>query len=141
MVTTVQVTIDAHEPHVLADWWADVLEWTVEWQDPAFIRRMIDEGHAVPEETVEYRGQLVWRVGAAIVPPEGVAAPRILFQEVPEGKSVKNRVHLDLRPSGGDLVAARERVVQRGAVPIGGGRQGPFEWVVYTDPEGNEFCL
>lgn len=141
MAATVQVTIDARDPHRLADWWADVLEWTVEHQDPAFIQRMIDEGHASADEAIVHDGALVWRIGAAIVPPSGVAAPRILFQAVPEGKAVKNRVHLDIRPADHDLSAARERVIARGAVPVGGGRQGPLEWVTYQDPEGNEFCV
>jgi hypothetical protein len=141
MATTVQVTFDCTDPHRLADWWADLLEWSVEFQDPAFIRRMIDEGHATPDETLEHNGHLVWRAGAAIMPPENVRAPRILFVQVPEGKAVKNRVHLDLRPDSLDLEAARARAVERGAVPVGDGRQGPHSWVVFTDPEGNEFCL
>lgn len=141
MATTVQVTVDCSNPHSLADWWAGLLEWSVEPQDAEFIQRMVDEGHATPEETTEHKGRLVWRTGAAIVAPEGVGAPRILFVEVPEGKVVKNRVHLDLRPDSTDLEGMRARAVVLGAVAIGGGRQGPHSWVVFADPEGNEFCL
>jgi hypothetical protein len=141
MAYAIQVTFDCTDPHSMADWWAALLDWSVEPQDPAFIQRMIDEGHATADEAIEYHGHLVWRTGAAIVPPDGVRAPRILFVHVPEGKAVKNRVHLDLRPESVDLEAARARAVERGAVAIGGGRQGPHSWVVFTDPEGNEFCL
>lgn len=141
MVATVQVTFDCSEPHPLAAWWAALLGWDVEPQDAAFIRRMIDEGHATEAETIVYEGNLVWRTGAAVTPPEGARAPRILFVEVPEGKVVKNRVHLDLRPDSDDREADRARAVEMGAVAIGSGRQGPHSWVVFTDPEGNEFCL
>jgi len=138
---SVQVTVDCANPHPLADWWADLLGWLVEPQDAVFIQRMVEEGQATPDETTVHRGQLVWSTGAAIVPPDGVRAPRILFVQVPEGKVVKNRVHLDLRPDSPDLEALRDRAMERGAVPIGEGHQGPHSWVVFTDPEGNEFCL
>lgn len=140
MAMTVQVTFDCRDPHPLADWWAELLGWSVEAQDAAFIERMIDEGFATTEETTIHDGRLVWAAGAAINAPEGTPAPRILFQHVPEAKSGKNRVHLDLR-AGGDVEAMRERAVSMGAVPIGGGQQGPHSWITYRDPEGNEFCL
>jgi predicted enzyme related to lactoylglutathione lyase len=64
--------------------------------------------------------------------------PDILFQQVPEGKSVKNRIHLDLRPD--DQLAEVERLLGLGArrVDIG---QREVSWVVMADPEGNEFCV
>ena len=140
MTTTVQVTIDCADPHALADWWAETLGWSVEPQDEAFIRRMVEEGHATPEETTSHHGRLVWAAGAAIVSPEGTAAPRILFQQVPEPKAGKNRVHLDIRADTDDIAAYRASLVQRGATALHEGRQGPHTWVTFTDPEGNEFC-
>lgn len=140
MTTTVQVTIDCADPHTLADWWAETLGWSVEPQDEAFIRRMVDEGHATIDETTTHRGRLVWAAGAAIVAPEGTAAPRILFQQVPEEKAGKNRVHLDIRPDTDDIAAYRDSLVQRGATALHEGRVGPHTWVTFTDPEGNEFC-
>ncbi len=139
MAYSVQVTIDSREPHVLADWWAETLGWVVEVQDEDFIRRMVAEGHATQDETTVHRGSLVWRAGAAIQAPDA-ASPRILFQQVPEPKTVKNRVHLDIR-TGGEDEALRAQVLERGAAAIGSGRQGPSSWVVFTDPEGNEFCV
>ena len=64
--------------------------------------------------------------------------PDILFLKVPEAKSVKNRVHLDLRPD--DQAAEVERLIGLGARLIDIG-QGDVPWVVMADPEGNEFCV
>ena len=75
-----QVTVDCADPHALADWWAETLGWRVEPQDEAFIRRMIDAGHAKESDTTAHNGALVWREGAAISHPEGTTrAPRMLF--------------------------------------------------------------
>ena len=140
---TVQVVIDCAGPHPLADWWAEVLGWEVEPQDEGFIRSMIDQGFATDADTVRHEGALVWASGAAIRHPEGLdRAPRILFQQVPEPKTVKNRVHLDLRTSAEPSTAERDRLVGLGATEVGRGTQGPHvAWVVLTDPEGNELCL
>ncbi len=140
MAMAVQVTFDCADPHRLAAWWADLLGWTVEPQDAAFIQQMIDGGFASADDAIDHEGRLVWRAGCAINAPEGTAAPRILFQLVPEAKTVKNRVHLDLR-AGAEVEAMRSRAVELGAVAIGGGQQGPHSWITYLDPEGNEFCL
>ncbi|MDP3890420.1 VOC family protein [Nocardioides sp.] len=140
----IQIAVDCHDPHTLADWWAETLEWSVEPTDEAFIRRMIAEGHAGEDDTIEHRGRLVWRDGAAICPPDQVDSPqrqRILFQPVPEPKQGKNRVHWDVRLDGQDKDVVRDRLVERGASYLTTGRQGPHSWHVMTDPEGNEFCI
>ena len=142
MPLTVQVAVDCREQHALADWWAETLDWTVEPQDADFIRRMVAEGHATADETTEHAGRLVWRAGAAVVSPEpGPGTVRLLFQQVPEPKATKNRVHLDLRSPDQDLEALRAHLVERGATILHEGRQGPHTWVTMTDPEGNEFCV
>lgn len=143
MALTFQVTVDCSRPHELADWWAETLGWDVEPQDEAFIRRMVAEGHADESETAIHRGALVWRAGAAIVAPAGSppGTPRVLFQEVPEPKAGKNRVHLDIRTGDEDAEAIRARLVERGATVLHEGRQGPHRWVTMVDPEGNEFCI
>ena len=64
--------------------------------------------------------------------------PDILFEQVPEGKSVKDRIHLDLRPD--DQAAEVERLISLGARRIDIG-QGEVTWVVMADPEANEFCV
>jgi hypothetical protein len=139
-----QLVVDCADPHVLAEWWAETMGWQVEPQDAGFIRSMIEQGHATEAETRVYRGALVWREGAAIHPDEeaGPGRDRWLFQEVPEAKSVKNRLHIDLRPGpDADVDAIRAALVARGATVLHEGRQGPHTWVTMADPAGNEFCV
>ena len=139
----VQVVIDCADPHLLADWWAEALGWEVEAQDPEFIQSMLDQGHATQDQTTHHQGRLVWAVGAAIHHPEGTdRAPRGLFQKVPEVKTVKNRVHLDLRPDGDADPVEVDRLVALGATRVGQGTEGPHTaWVTLEDPEGNELCV
>ncbi|MFC7545175.1 VOC family protein [Plantactinospora sp. GCM10030261] len=134
-----QVTFDAKDPHPLADWWAETLGWRVEPTDEAFIRRMVNEGQASEDDTTTHNGVLVWKVGAAIVHPD--SGRRVLFQAVPEAKSVKNRVHLDVRVGEENVEAEVARLTARGATFQHRARQGPFSWVTLADPEGNEFCV
>lgn len=136
-----QVTIDCAEPHVLADWWATALGWQVERPDEEFIQRMVDEGHATAADTTRHQGRLAWREGAAVHNPGRSDAPRIYFQQVPEPKTVKNRLHLDLRIGDDDLSTVVERLKGAGATWINKGSQGAHVWVTMADPEGNEFCL
>ncbi|MDT8911630.1 VOC family protein [Amycolatopsis sp. PS_44_ISF1] len=134
-----QVTVDAADPHTLADWWAGALGWNVEPSNEAFIREMVDNGYAKDEYTATHHGVLVWRTGAAIVHPD--SGRRLLFQLVPEAKTAKNRLHLDLRVGPDRIEAEFERLTARGATLLHRGRQGPRSWITAADPEGNEFCL
>jgi hypothetical protein len=139
-----QVAFDCADAHGLADWWAETLGWVVEEQDPDFIRRMIADGHATESDTATHNGRLVWRDGAAIRHPDGSAAgqrKRVIFQVVPESKSVKNRVHLDVWVGPEHVSEQADRLIARGATFVHKGSQGPHEWVTLADPEGNEFCL
>jgi hypothetical protein len=133
-----QVTVDSTDPHTLADWWAETLDWAVEPTDEAFIKDMIAQGYATEAETITHNGFLVWKPGAAIVHPDG---RRILFQSVPERKTVKNRLHLDVRVGPDQVAEVQQRLIARGAVYLHDGHQGPHRWVTMADPEGNEFCL
>jgi len=135
-----QVTIDCAKPHELADWWAEALGWEVEPSDEKFIRRMIEAGHASEQDTTTHRGVLVWKEGAAIRSPDP-GRPRVLFQLAPESKTVKNRVHLDVRPGEEDPAAVVERLLAMGATELWRASQGPHHWVTLADPEGNEFCV
>lgn len=141
---SLQVVIDCASPHDLGDWWAETLGWEVEPQDAAFIQSMIDRGLATDQDTTMHNGSLVWASATAVRPAESIdtGQPRLLFQQVPEPKSVKNRIHLDIRPDGAaDLTTLRHDLIDRGATQIGRGEQGPHKWVILADPEGNEFCL
>src|SRR5438874_8071938 len=140
-----QVVQDSADPHTLADWWAETLGCEVEPSDEAFIRRMIGEGYATDDDTKVHNGTLVWKEGAAIRHPDGLErAPRLLFQLVPEAKTVKNRMHLDVRVGGDkgeNVEAVVAKLTARGAAFLHRGQQGPHTWVTLADPEGNEFCV
>jgi len=139
-----QITVDSSRPHELADWWAETLGWVVEPSDESFIRRMIAEGYATEDETTTHNGALVWRAGAAIRHPDvpsGLARPRLLFQLVPEKKTVKNRWHLDVRVGEENIESEVAKLTARGATFLHKSSQGPHWWVTMTDPEGNEFCV
>ncbi|MGO4806043.1 VOC family protein [Arthrobacter sp. 2MCAF15] len=145
MTLNIQIAVDCRNPHELADWWAETLEWAVEPQDEVFIRSMIEQGFATEAETMTHQGRLVWRAGAAIRPPEEIDAKaparRILFQTAPEEKTVKNRIHWDVRLAGADKDAARAALEARGATYLWSANQGPHSWHTMADPEGNEFCI
>jgi hypothetical protein len=148
----VQITFDARDPRALSSFWRDALGYAhpappgvdlpegadplAAWDD--FLARL-----GVPEEQRD--------ASSAVEDPEG-RGPRLFFQRVPEGKSGKNRVHLDVRAAPGlrgeERMAALEaecaRLVALGATrvrrhepapPMSGGH------IVMADPEGNEFCL
>lgn len=107
------LTIDCRAPLLLADFWSSALGYRLEDAD---------------EE------------GASIVPADGAAGWTMLFQVVPEGKSVKNRVHLDLSPPD-TMEAEVDRLVAAGASVQGRVDEGGIYWTVMLDPEGNEFCV
>jgi hypothetical protein len=139
-----QVVVDCADPHAIADWWAAALGWVVEPSDEGFIRDMIDRGLATEDDTTRHNGQLVWRSGAAIRHPDGPhrgPRKRILFQQVPEPKAVKNRVHLDIWVGAENVDAVVARLTDAGGAFLYRGQQGPHSWVTMTDPEGNELCI
>lgn len=140
MAFDVQVVVDSTAPHELADWWAEALGWQVEPQDEAFITRMVQAGAATEADTMRHRGALVWAVGAAITSPDP-GRPRVLFQRVPEAKTVKNRLHLDVRVGPEQREAEITRLVGLGATELWRGAQGPIAWATLADPQGNEFCV
>lgn len=107
------IAIDAAEPRVIADFWCRVLDW-----------RVIDEEDGV----------------ISIGPADG-SWPTIDVIAVPEKKSVKNRLHLDLRADGTSTAEELERLLDLGARRTDVGQGPDATWVVLSDPEGNEFCL
>jgi len=144
MALDVQVTFDCADPERLAPFWAEALGY--ELQAPP-------SGFATWEQALDAIGVPRERQNdaSAVVDPAG-AGPRLFFQRVPEGKQVKNRVHLDVRAAPGlqgdermaALEAVAERLVARGATRLA--RHEPRQpllagHLVMADPEGNEFCL
>ena len=136
----VQVVVDSRNPHEQAKWWAAALGWQVEPSDGEFIAGLVAAGHAREEDTLMFDGQLVWRIGAAIIDPDKPDSPRVLFQSVPEEKSVKNRMHFDIR-AGEDRESVAQNLVEAGASILHRGQLGPSVWITMADPEGNEFCV
>jgi len=79
--------------------------------------------------------------GLTLAPANGVPGPPIDVVPVPETKTVKNRLHLDLVPDGCTQQEEVERMLALGAVPADVGQGPDVSWVVLADPEGNEFCI
>lgn len=139
-----QITFDCTDPHAQARFWSAALGVDVEEHDE-FIGQMLDAGHASPADVVLIDGRRAWAEAAACTDPSG-RYPRMLFMTVPEGKTAKNRMHLDLHVEGADdRDAARAAEVGRlttlGATKLYDGELGPQRWVTMADPEGNEFCV
>ncbi|MGI9016615.1 MAG: VOC family protein [Euzebya sp.] len=107
------LTIDSPDPDALAGFYEDLLGWT---------------------RTFEDDGEIL------IAAPDGSGFP-LLFLEVDDPKSDKNRLHLDLRPD--DQKAAVRRALELGAtrVDVGQGQDPDVTWVVMADLDGNEFCI
>jgi hypothetical protein len=114
------VAVDCDDPRALAAFWAEALDYEVEYS--SYEEDGDDE--AGDEEV--------------LISPKDRKGPRLLFLRVPEGKTVKNRLHLDLRSH--DQASHARRLEELGArrVDIG---QGDVSWIVMADPEGNEFCI
>ncbi|MFI7101579.1 VOC family protein [Streptomyces sp. NPDC050161] len=107
------VAVDCADPRAMARFWGEAMDWTL---------HEVTDDHAVLRSA------------------KGVG-PYLEFLRTPDAKTVKNRVHLDLRPyAGGDQAAEAARLRALGAVDIDLG-QGDVPWTVMADPEGNEFCV
>jgi hypothetical protein len=121
------VVVDCRDPAAQARWWAGVLDWQV-------IYEADDEVVIVP--------RFITPESLSSTPWEQVG-PGLIFGHVPEDKTVKNRLHLDLSPQlGDDQEAMVESLVARGATRADVGQdENEVSWVVLADPEGNEFCV
>ena len=110
------ITIDCSDARALAGFWSELTGWNVYYDDD-------------PEVVV-----------AASFPPQD--SPKLLFVPVPEKKTAKNRLHLDLMPTDCTRDEQVERAVELGATIVGDHRKDDGSgWVTLADPEGNEFCV
>jgi predicted enzyme related to lactoylglutathione lyase len=107
------VSVDARQPRLVADFWCAVLGWSVTEEDDT---------------------------GVSIGPPDG-SGPTMDVLAVPDPKTVKNRIHFDLRADGTTQSEELERLLALGARRVDVGQGPEVTWVVLADPEGNEFCL
>ena len=111
-----EITFDARDPHALATFWG------------ALLQREIRPGDMPQDDSV------------LVTPAPG--QPGLLFLRVPEGKTAKNRIHLDLWPTSAKRDEQVQRAIELGAVAVADQRrQDGTGWVVFADPEGNEFCI
>ncbi|MCG5436641.1 VOC family protein [Micromonospora foliorum] len=117
-----ELAVDCHDPERVAAFWCEVLDFTV-----------IDRGVGRVE------------IGSWVPTVEEVRArqmpPTVLFIQVPEGKAVKNRLHLDVSPIDGSTGNEVIRLLGLGATRTDVGQGAERNWVVMADPEGNEFCV
>ena len=108
-----EIVLDCTDPRRVADFWSQVLGWEVQEEDG--VLWMSESGAPFPDLL-------------------------LVFIRVPEAKTVKNRVHLDVSPVGCDRDEEVARLEKLGARRVDVG-QGEAPWVVLADPEGNEFCV
>lgn len=111
------ITVDCAEPYELAQFWSTVTGW--------------------PISEIDQPGD-----DEVLLEPPTPAMPELLFVRVPEAKSAKNRLHLDLVPTERTRDEEVARLTAAGAALVADHR-GPESrgWVVLADPEGNEFCI
>ena len=118
-----EIAIDCADPLALARFWCSVLGYDVQDED--------EEG--------------VVTIGSPLAPEgrgrPGPVPPTLTFARVPEGKVVKNRLHLDVNPTDRDQDAEVQRLLDLGARHADVGQTGEESWVTLADPEGNEFCV
>jgi len=107
------IVIDAVDPEVVAGFWCAVLGWSILDREP----------------------------GGITIGDEERSWPVIDVYAVPEAKTTKNRLHLDLRADGLSTSQELERLLALGARRVDIGQPSDASWVVLADPEGNEFCL
>lgn len=141
-IREVQVTVDCADPRALSLFWNEVLGYELPPPPPGFADWDAFSASLPPEQR---------NSASASQDPAGTG-PRIFFQRVPEAKTVKNRLHLDVRvvpgSEGDERMAALETESER-LVGLGATRLERFEpappmshgYLVMQDPEGNEFCL
>ena len=140
MAVTWKLVIDSANASALADFWAEALGYEVE-DASALINQL--------RAAIKHGGHTNFRGYAAIRHPDdsfdqtsGVGhGRRLLFQDVPEGKSCKNRLHIDIHGEPGGLDTLVARLEELGATRVREVDKGPGgHWWIMQDPEGNEFC-
>lgn len=121
------VVIDSHDIAAQARWWARVLNWQI-------IYEADDEVVIVPRHVTEESLRTT---------PWDQVGPGLTFVLAPEGKTVKNRLHMDLAPQlDDDQGAMVDSLIATGATRVNVGQdENEVSWVVLADPEGNEFCV
>ncbi|WP_063726802.1 VOC family protein [Streptomyces sp. RTd22] len=117
-----ELAIDCADPHALAGFWCAVLGYEVQDEEDGVVT-----------------------IGSPAVPEgrnrRGPVPPTLTFARVPEGKTVKNRLHIDVNPTDRDQGEEVRRLLGLGARHADVGQKGDESWATLADPEGNEFCV
>ncbi|RKS09088.1 hypothetical protein DFP74_4817 [Nocardiopsis sp. Huas11] len=117
-----ELAIDCADPEALARFWCAVLDYEVQESEDGFVA-----------------------IGSPAVPEgknrPGPVPPSLTFARVPEGKTVKNRLHIDVNPTDREQDEEVRRLLDLGARRVDVGQASEESWVVLADPEGNEFCV
>ncbi|GLF97488.1 VOC family protein [Streptomyces yaizuensis] len=142
-----KLTIDAQDPIAQADFWGRALGYGIE-DHSSLIQRLREQGHLPEGSTTEAYDREVWRDFAAVRHPDdpvdekGVGlGRRLLFQRVPESKTTKNRLHLDVHVGPERREEEVARLTALGATVLYRQDQPMGSWTTMADPEGNEFCV
>lgn len=112
------ITIDSENPKQLAEFWASALDWKITYEDENEVSIELLDGS-----------------------PEVGRIPDILFIKNSDKRSVKNRLHFDLRPQDQEAEVARLEMLGAKRIEIGQSSDEDTTWIVMADPEGNEFCV
>ncbi len=119
------IVVDCKDIAAQSRWWAEVLDWRIVFETE-------DEIVLVPPHALDATRDI----------PLLEQGPGLVFVPVPEGKAIKNRLHLDLAPPpDGDQATEVRRLESLGARRVDVGQDANPTWVVLADPEGNEFCV
>ena len=123
--------IDCHDIAAQARWWAETLGWEIVYEDEHEVAVDPPEAAARPDDaTIDDLATWV------------TERPALVFVPVEEGKTVKNRLHIDLAPhTTQDRDAEIAALEARGATRVDVGQSEDVTWTVLADPEGNEFCV
>lgn len=136
---TLQIAFDTSDPHAQAEFWAALLGYEVE-DNSAFVDQLVEAGRMPETGRISRNGRSEFSDVAAAADPRGVN-PRLYFQKVPEPKTAKNRVHIDVPVGPERLLDEVSRAEGLGATQLWfTNDRGPDTYTM-QDPEGNEFCL
>ncbi|MGY0020939.1 VOC family protein [Streptomyces sp. cg35] len=117
-----ELAIDCADPEALARFWCSVLGYEVQGREDGVVTigsPLVPEGRSRP----------------------GPVPPALTFAQVPEGKTIKNRLHLDVNAADREQDEEVRRLLGLGARHVDVGQTGEESWVTLADPEGNEFCV
>jgi catechol 2,3-dioxygenase-like lactoylglutathione lyase family enzyme len=141
-----KLVIDCADPHESARFWSRALGYEVE-DNGVLIDRLLGAGAIGPDDYVTVDGRKAWPIMAAVRHPDDPVDPetgiglgrRLLFQQVPEPKQVKNRLHIDLHAGPERRDTEVERLRGLGATVLRTVEEHGSHHVTMADPEGNEF--